>query len=175
MGAEIDHQTMKGTTALIFAVTKDVDEAIAKHLIEKGADLNCQDGDGRTALSFAAENSYETIVKLLTHRVKVKINGSHFDPLGRMEKAVDINHQDKEGWTALMEAAHNGHEAIMKRLIKNGADINIQNNEGLTAFALAIIKGHEKIVKCLFKKGADFRTCRTESCLKAGMCTCWKE
>ena len=41
-------------------------EAVVKLLLEKGAELESKDRDGRTPLSWAAENGQEAVVKLLT-------------------------------------------------------------------------------------------------------------
>ena len=38
---------------------------------------------------------------------------------------IDINAQDKAGWTCLLSAACNGHWKICKLLLKNGADPTI--------------------------------------------------
>ena len=49
-------------------------------VLAKGADVNHQWTDGRTALMFAANHGHEAVVKL------------------SLEKGATINHQDDEGW-----------------------------------------------------------------------------
>jgi ankyrin repeat protein len=39
---------------------------VVKLLLEKGAELESKDGQGRTPLSWAAEKGHEAMVKLLT-------------------------------------------------------------------------------------------------------------
>ena len=41
------------------------DEAVVKLLLEKGADLDSKDNNGRTPLSWAARNGHDALVKLL--------------------------------------------------------------------------------------------------------------
>ena len=50
-----------------------------------------------------------------------------------IEKGIDINAQDYDGWTALMYASDKLNKDIVSILIKNGADINIKDNSGWTA------------------------------------------
>uniref|UniRef100_A0A3P9IA89 Uncharacterized protein n=1 Tax=Oryzias latipes TaxID=8090 RepID=A0A3P9IA89_ORYLA len=69
-------------------------------LLEKGADVNCQDEDGRTALSHACEMGHLDVVKLL-----VQFNA---DP--------DVS--DAWGNSALMYAAFSGHSQVLEFLIR---------------------------------------------------------
>ena len=43
-------------------------EAVVKLLLEKGAELEAKDSDGRTPLRRAAENGHEAVVKLLLEK-----------------------------------------------------------------------------------------------------------
>ena len=44
---------------------------------------------------------------------------------------------DSDGYTALMVAAHFGHEAVAKLLLQHGADFNVASHEGDTALMVA--------------------------------------
>ena len=50
-----------------------------------------------------------------------------------LEKGVDINAQDGDGWTALHWAAHEDHEAMIALLISQKATIDIEDDDGCTA------------------------------------------
>uniref|UniRef100_A0A3Q3G8R0 Uncharacterized protein n=1 Tax=Kryptolebias marmoratus TaxID=37003 RepID=A0A3Q3G8R0_KRYMA len=69
-------------------------------LLEKGANVNCQDEDGRTALSHACEMGHLDVVKLL-----VQFNA---DP--------DVS--DAWGNSPLMYAAFSGHSQILEFLVR---------------------------------------------------------
>ncbi|KAH6980728.1 hypothetical protein BKA56DRAFT_616565 [Ilyonectria sp. MPI-CAGE-AT-0026] len=51
-------------------------QAIVKLRLEKGADVEAKDRDGRTARSWAVENGHEAIVKLLLEMVRTRRNSA---------------------------------------------------------------------------------------------------
>ena len=55
---------------------------------------------------------------------------------------AELNHADKEGWTALMSAAGRGHDEIVRALQEAGADVNHANNRARTALTLAAAEPH---------------------------------
>ncbi len=73
-------------------------------LLEKmeGADVAAKDGDGRTALHWAAMNGHKDVVALL---------------LDRME-GVDVAAKDEYGRTALHCAAREGHKDVVALLLE---------------------------------------------------------
>ena len=68
---------------------------------------------------------------------------------------VWINAADSCGSTALMFAAFNGHNNIVKSLLQNGADVNAAKTGGCTALIIAAENGHKDIVESLLQNGAD--------------------
>jgi hypothetical protein len=62
--------------------------------------------------------------------------------------------------TALIAAAHLGHDEVVRRLIAAGAPLDHVNNLGWTALIEAVILGdgghrHQRVVKALLDAGAD--------------------
>lgn len=55
-----------------------------------------------------------------------------------LNKGVDINQQDDDGYTALIRAAEGGHTSLVKLLVRKGADVWLQNKRGMTALDAAI-------------------------------------
>jgi ankyrin repeat protein len=56
---------------------------------------------------------------------------------------------DSKGYTALMYAASNGQDEVVKLLLKNSADKNIQSNKGNTALDFAMKNKHTNIISLL--------------------------
>ena len=56
---------------------------------------------------------------------------------------------DVSGITALMAAAQEGHERVVKLLLQRGAEINKQKSDGFTALILAAIGGHDLLARLL--------------------------
>ncbi|KAK4678539.1 hypothetical protein QC764_308560 [Podospora pseudoanserina] len=129
-----------------------------------------RDYQGRTPLSWAAQEGRLSIVKLLIQggADPDKVDGRGYRPLYRalengheaivrllIDSGADIKAQDNSGSTALILASQNGHEAIARLLIDNGADIKARSNHGSTALILALRYGHEAIARLLIDSGAD--------------------
>ena len=74
-------------------------------LIEKGADANASDQDGRTPLMEASFGGHTATVQAL------------------IDRGADVNAKDRDGWTALMEAAAKGHTDTVRALLAGGADL----------------------------------------------------
>ncbi|KIJ96419.1 hypothetical protein K443DRAFT_107302 [Laccaria amethystina LaAM-08-1] len=112
-------------------------EAIAKLLINNGADVNAQGGEYGNALQAASFCGHEIIAKLL------------------IENGADVNAQGGEYGNALQAALFWGHEAVAKLLIEKGADVNAQEgeygNDLQYRYALqrALFSGDEAIAKFL--------------------------
>lgn len=69
---------------------------IVEHLLDKGAEINHEDADGRTALSVAAlcvpaSEGHSSVVSLL------------------LERGSEVDHKDRDGMTPLLVAAFEGH------------------------------------------------------------------
>ena len=124
LGADVDSHM--GTNTALMVTAWFGQAKIVKLFIKKGANVNIQDGNGKTALMYAAGN-FE-FAQERTKVVKVLIdNGAN----------VDI--QDKEGKTALMHATMNVHTETVKYLLSIGADPFLENNYGETAHDLTRI------------------------------------
>ena len=67
----------------------------------------------------------------------------------------DINVQNRDGFTALMEAAHHGHIDIVRTLVKAKAKVDVRNNRLDTALTEAAAIGHSETVQILLDAGAN--------------------
>ncbi|XP_062325965.1 inversin [Osmerus eperlanus] len=137
-GRIINSKTQNNRTPLMFAVCLPEPGARAKFtrlLLEKGADVNCQDENGRTALSLACELGHLDVVKLL-----VQFNA---DP--------DVS--DAWGNSALVYASYAGHSQVLEFLVKAfkrlGLRLDRTNNAGHSAIQVANFFGHNHCVQAL--------------------------
>ncbi|KAN0077872.1 hypothetical protein V8E54_006176 [Elaphomyces granulatus] len=129
-------------------------EAVVTHLLEIG-DINLNSNDGtyrRTALSWAAGNGFDVIVKLLIKGPKVSLNSIVKLPF---RKGAKVKSADRYGRTALSYAAWNGHVATVKLLLRAGARVNSKDEIGGTPLSYAICTGHNDVVELLLKKGTQ--------------------
>ena len=123
--------------ALLDAVRDGKSEQV-KSLIEKGANMNTRDYQGRTPLHLAAAKGYTDIAELL------------------VKGGADINAKsDNLGTTALIVAIQNGHRDTVKVLVANGADVNAKGVENQTALHCAAKRGDVGIGKILMAQGAQ--------------------
>ncbi|XP_072052011.1 ankyrin repeat and SAM domain-containing protein 6-like [Amphiura filiformis] len=95
----------------------------------------------RQLISACREGDDRTVETILDHEVD-----------GRTAE-VDVDGED--GFTPLQVAAGNGHEAIVRLLLRRGAALDRQNAYGWTALMQAASHGHANIVKLLLQNKAN--------------------
>ncbi|KAF9784163.1 hypothetical protein IL306_008316 [Fusarium sp. DS 682] len=85
------------------------------------------------------------------------VAGALWAILKRADKvSSNIDAKDSDGRTPLWRAAENGHEAVVRLLLDQGAHIDTADKvEGQTPLLLAAQSGRESMVKLLLEKGAD--------------------
>ncbi|KAF3935762.1 Ankyrin-1 [Dactylella cylindrospora] len=164
-----------GRTSLSWAAQNgNVD--IATLLLESDADRNIPDKDGRTPLSYAAENGHDSLVRMLLNGDISSLNVGATDSMKTplifaaqnghekilsillKESLIRIETRDKDGDTALLHAAREGHRGAVELLINKGADVNAQGGSHSSALRAAAEKGHDKIVGMLLSNGAEVNT-----------------
>ncbi|KAF5637154.1 ankyrin repeat [Fusarium sp. NRRL 52700] len=121
-------------------------ENIVRKLLLTCSQVDLTDYCNRTPLSYAAEQGYETVIKLLID------NGADKDSRGNGE------YQDDER-TPLSFAAEKGHEAVVRILINWGACLHLAGGtefeQGWTPLSYATRCGHKSVVTLLLESGAE--------------------
>nr|XP_012553566.2 ankyrin repeat and SAM domain-containing protein 6 isoform X1 [Hydra vulgaris] len=90
--------------------------------------------------------------------VKSLLNASERGDLAKTElclKSVAVDSIDDQSHTALHFAAANGHETILRELIKKGAGLECRNWCGWTPIMFAAYYGHYNVVSILLQNNAD--------------------
>ncbi|XP_071115557.1 serine/threonine-protein phosphatase 6 regulatory ankyrin repeat subunit C-like [Haliotis cracherodii] len=137
-----------------------------KMLIQKGADVNMEDGQGCTPLlSAVGWDSLPCVTVLLEFGALVNKSASDAQPvllranrLDIVQKLVaakcDINATDEEGKSALHTAALFNNLNILKFLCSKGCNVDQPDEGGVTAFHVAAEYGEVDMVKYLHKMHA---------------------
>lgn len=151
-----DPHIRKGNGATPFIVAAIVGSVeLLQLFLSKGSDINEHDVNGFTALMETSCHGEEDALRFL-YRCGADVN------LGR-EVDEERRALNKGGATALMDAASNGHIAIVKTLVEEmKADVHICDNQGRNALvhALSVTKHNwdedkEAIALFLLKHGSD--------------------
>lgn len=126
-----------GGTPLIEA-SKKLDKAALRALIQQeAANLNARDGDGSTALQWAAYRDDRESVELL------------------IRAGADVNAASDLGVTPLWAASQNGSAEIVRLLLEAGASPDAPQLSGETPLMTASRSGFPEVVELLLAKGAD--------------------
>jgi len=130
--ANLELKNQNGDTALVMAIANDQDQ-IAVKLIESGAKIDVLGGESKNNLiHMAASVNAEKTLELLTKKAPEQINA-----------------KNKNGETALHEAARYGSEKTLKTLLNAGAKKDLTNNEGKTPLDIANSIQNKAAIKLL--------------------------
>ncbi|XP_049943601.1 poly [ADP-ribose] polymerase tankyrase-1-like [Schistocerca serialis cubense] len=106
-------------------------------LLAAGADVGATDGDGWTALHWAARNGQAEMAKCL------------------LAAGADVEARGQWEWTALFWAARQGQVEAAKALLSAGADLEARDIWQNTPLFLAAMTGHTAAVRFLVASCAD--------------------
>jgi len=143
-GADLNASDPYGRTALHVATFARQRGAI-QALVQAGADLGRLENDRYDCVTIAAVgDDEETLRQLLALGASAKLVTSRYDG------------------TALIAAAHLGHDGVVRQLIAAGAPLDHVNNLHWTATIESIVLGnggrrHQETLRALIGAGADLR------------------
>lgn len=129
-------------------------------LLDIGANVEKRDGRGYEPIRYTATNNRpEMARKLLTRGASVdSLNEFRITPLMDacgygfinvvkilVAYRADINHQDIDGNTPLIQVAYFGKTDCVRFLVSNGANVDMQTKKGEKASDIAMQRGHRGI------------------------------
>jgi ankyrin repeat protein len=141
-GADVNAKDETVQSAYLIATSEVGDDPRLLELtLANGADVRSLDSYNGTGLIRAADRGFTTIVARL------------------LETDIDIDHVNRLGWTALLEAIILGsgdaeHVEVVRQLVEAGADVNLADNQGMTPLAHAQEAGYDVMVAILQETGA---------------------
>jgi transcription elongation factor Elf1 len=113
--------------------------AVAKLLIQHGANVNATDKNGETPLHSAAFTNFDG------HAIRLLI-----------ASGANVNAKDHFGRTPLFVAASCTNTEVVEQLLDSGADISIKDKNGKTVLHVAAAETvSTEILQLLIRKGAD--------------------
>jgi len=155
----------------LYACAKANQLAIFQTLLDKGADINGDNGFGWTPLLGAISQGHTEMAELLLNK-GVQVNTS--TPDGEtalnlalkknmpgvswriMKMGADLNAADSGGWTPLHSALRYGCVDAATNLILKGADLQAKTNTNWTPLLFALQHGHFQIAQYLIEQGVDY-------------------
>ncbi|MFD1928346.1 ankyrin repeat domain-containing protein [Sporosarcina siberiensis] len=166
----INEMNNEKETPLLIA-THDNNIEVAKLLIKAGADINKQDSIQDSAYLYAGAQGKTEILKYMIEHAEPNQNivnrygGNTLIPAAEKghlnnvkllleDGKIDIDHQNKFGYTALIEAValtdgSEVYQQIVQELVTYNANKELRDNSGKTALDYAKEKGYTTMVKIL--------------------------
>src|SRR3954453_18499479 len=125
-------------TAAVADAAMDGNRDAVKVLLKQAADVNAGQGDGMTALHWAARKNDADLVQTLLYA------GANAKATTRIG-----------AYTPLLLAAKSGNADVIEPLAKAGADVHAAPANGTTALMFAAASGNVAAVQALLERGAD--------------------
>ncbi|MDP9398442.1 MAG: ankyrin repeat domain-containing protein, partial [Actinomycetota bacterium] len=180
-GADVRARNSQGPTALVAAAYGNHVDA-AQALIEAGADVNAKDPTEQSAYLIATSEVDDdprllerTLAAGADVQAKDSYNGTGLIRAGErgyprivdrlLRAGVEVDHVNRLGWTALLEAIILGeggpaHVETVRLLLAGGADPNLPDRDGVTPLAHAQRRGQCRSAPCSGTLAAVRDSCR---------------
>jgi hypothetical protein len=173
-GADSSVRDADGTPAVMLATIARQPDAV-RALLDAEADVDAQDAALDNPMLYAGREGLLDIVRLANEAgadptITNRFGGVALIPASERghievvryllsETDVDVDHVNRLGWTALLEAivlsdGGPAHQEIVALLIEHGADVDLADGDGMRPLAHARARGQTKIVEQLLRAGA---------------------
>ncbi len=171
-------------TASIADAAQQGDRDAVSALLKQAADVNAAQGDGMTALHWAAMKNDAELAKTLLYagaNVRAKTRIGEYTPLvlaakngnalvlpGLIEAGADVNTKTSNGTTPLMFAAASGNVDAVAMLLGRSADIKATESiRGFDAVMFAAASNRADVITLLARRGANLEATTKVTDLKS--------
>ena len=140
-GSAIHGAAVRGSqadAAPVAAAAQAKDPATVRALLKSGGDVNAAQGDGMTALHWAAMHNDAELASMLLYA------GANVRAMTRLG-----------GYSPLHLASQSGAALVIDRLIASGAEVGLATATGATPLMLAASSGNADAVQRLLERGAN--------------------
>jgi ankyrin repeat protein len=134
-GSALEAKNGYGRTPLLLAARESGNVAVARMLIDAGADINATDRSGQSSLDLAAWRGFNDFVNLL------------------LDEGADVPLEGRKAVWTMRFATERGLERLFDHLVANGADLGVKSAEGGSLLHGAAAGGSSKIVMALLDSG----------------------
>jgi ankyrin repeat protein len=141
-GADVNAKDHSEQSAYLIATSEVGDDPrLLEATLAAGADVNAHDSYDGTGLIRAAERGNHRIIRRL------------------LDTEIEVDHVNRLGWTALLEAIILGdggreHTQVVRLLTGAGADVELADKDGTTPLEHARSRGFAQIARILRDAGA---------------------
>ena len=143
--AELAKLSLEYTPDVFIESVRKSDTHALRLFLTAGMDVNTNDGEGRTALMYAARAGDIPTINIL------------------LDRKADVNERNSGGATALSWAVAGEHEDVLRLLLDHGADAEAINE----AFVSAAESGRLGLVIILLRRGANVKMVGSTALLSA--------
>ncbi|KAM0800359.1 ankyrin repeat-containing domain protein [Usnea florida] len=147
----LNHRNKGGNTAMKDAAERGRLRCVEALLDQRyGADFRLDNVNAGTPLIRSSNSGYKEVVAALLKAAR--------DRLTREDFQTFIDHRNKWGKTALMDAAENNRAPVINLLLAHDADFTLLDNNGFTALHYCAFRNHMAAVDTLLKGASQSRS-----------------
>ena len=156
LGANLQQTTSKrshvGSSALMLAALNGYDKAVAT-LLQMRADVHYANKDGDTALVLCGARDADEYDDQVVEARKFAEAAALL-----LAANAQVDHQNKKGWTPLVQAAGKGRLEVVTVLLQAKANVNLHTKKRLTPLDIALKHEHGDVCRALLTAGAEQST-----------------